>query len=119
MLRLELAIKLHDAGLKWVPNLGDWYEVIWEGEGGGSEIWNTCDRDPDFNNLDESNIWYPRLDNLLKEIESRGYLWRLEKPIKENKYIYELMFKGMNKLFFGDNPIEVTAQALLWILEER
>lgn len=86
MLSLELAEKLSKAGLAWEQKFGD---IIWD--------WH----EEDYVVIDQGKcidpwyaVWLPRLDQLLAEIEKRGYGY-----------------------FDGDSLEEAARQALLWILE--
>lgn len=123
MLSLETAKKLKDAGMQWEPNYADLYQLIIEG------IENIYCYDESILACLEINrynpTWIPRLDQLLAEIEKRGYNWNIgsgefwpDKPKycmglfgEEGQYI-----KGQ---FYGDSPDESAAQALLWILEQE
>ncbi|TAH57130.1 MAG: hypothetical protein EWM48_06300 [Sphaerochaeta sp.] len=110
MISLELAKQLKDAGLKWDPGQGDWFEVIWEG--GGSETWNTCDRLPNFDNPDETNVWYPGIIEILQAISAAGWSHDLRGGWTDiSRDIYQTWR-------FPGEPEESAARALLHILKE-
>ena len=111
MISLELAKKLKEAGLEWKPKKGDFYGVF----GTNSIELITIDR----NDIVPRNIiWLPSLDQLLAEIEKRGYGWKLEKFHAYNLRRMEI-YKVNDLLgcFGGNSPEEAAASALLWILE--
>lgn len=96
MLSIETAKKLKDAGLVWNPDIGDIFFI--------EEEW----------------LFAPRLDQLLAEIEKRGYGWKLEKFHAYN--LRRMQIYKINDLlgcFEADSPEEAAAQALLWILEQK
>ena len=66
MISLGTAKKLRDAGLEWNPQEGDWF-YSWDGR-----IANLLVFLSNFN-IQEEFIFVPRLDQLLAEIEKRGY----------------------------------------------
>ena len=110
MISLELAKQLKDAGLKWDPDQGDWFEVIWEGE--GSETWNTCDRQPNFDDQDETNVWYPGIIEILQAIKSAGWDFELRGNWTE------ISRDDYQAWRFPGEPEESAARALLHILKE-
>ena len=69
----------------------------------------------------KSDIFAPRLDQLLAEIEKCDWTWMLYAPNSVGKYGIDVG-KGSiyhnNKTIMADSPEEVAAQALLWILTE-
>jgi len=110
MITLELAKALRDAGLAWDPDYGHWFEVIWEGE--GSETWNTCDRQPNFNDQDETNVWYPGIIEILQAIKSAGWDFELRGNWTE------ISRDDYQAWRFPGEPEESAARALLHILKE-
>jgi hypothetical protein len=110
MISLDLAQKLRDAGLEWEPCQFDTlfrYEVL-----SGSPRAEVL----------KTDTWLPRLDQILIEIEQRGYkytFWNHSDPT----ICYSIgITKGSNtipvKRWTADTPIEAAGQALLWILRE-
>lgn len=115
MISLETARKLKDAGLEWRPQRGDWYYS-------GSNIEVNIYVRPN-EKVPESIYYAPRLDQLLAEIEKRGYRWDLF--ITAYGW-YKLLLATPKKLYFdidkfdgGSLPDEAAASALLWILEDK
>jgi hypothetical protein len=114
VISLDLAKKLKEAGLKpvctdlelfWLAGVG---EVMYAGPGYEPE---------------PEDVWLPRLDRLLAEIERRGYRWHLypyKLPINsKSTYACELAY-GDNTFFVykGDTPEDAAGSALLAILEQ-
>ena len=136
MISLELAQKLKNAGLQWEPKPGDWYHArLWKPmliayQSTIAQYIQVTDTENEHlphtrtatiaELLKENDVWLPRLDQLLAEIEARGYLWNL------NKFrcciISEVDYNNKNwkaEKEFKDNPSheDAAARALLWILE--
>ena len=132
MLSLSKARELRSAGLKWESKEGDWYGLIdcatGEAEGpyfaGEKRFGYFCNVIP---------VWVPRLDQLLAEIEARGYTELSLSTINKSKkgYVFELLGQGLlpSKVvgsyyyaqyptFKADTPEDTAADALLWILQE-
>lgn len=120
MLSLELVKRLKELGLEWEPQRGDWY---YNHHGYVSGTTTTLDLLNEVTVLIQSISrdyanrtvhFAPRLDQLLAEIEKRGYKWGL---------LYEgqiSVSKGTNyKTFDADSPEEAAAAALIWILEQE
>lgn len=119
MISLDMAKKLKDAGLKWEPNRGDWYYSYHDrlyclGETGylHGEEWAKVRED--------IMVFAPRLDQLLAEIEKRGYRAESDGPYpgaEELQYSCVIR-KNSNalKIGTGDTRDEAAAQALIWIL---
>ena len=63
----------------------------------------------------------PRLEQLLAEIEKRGYLWELSiDDVDKPPYALYLTTPTRNKKWFtAESAEEATAQALLWILNQK
>lgn len=116
MLSLELARKLKEAGFEWEPKFGDHYIIPAVFEEGLHEVMDTKQimsyhKNPkEWEESIRGFVFTPRLDQLLDEIEKRGYKWGL---------LYEgqiSISKGTNyKTFDANSPEEATAQALIWI----
>lgn len=102
MISLELAQALRDAGLKREFMIGD--------SASDSKTTNP--------------IWLPRLDQLLDEIEKRGYAYVVHSKdfhITEDYVLFECYLiddTSMHKSFRATTIKEAAAQALLWILKE-
>ena len=122
MISLELSKRLKEAGLEWEPQIGDMFYFKtfkdWGIDAINSEdVNNNLDETRDFI---EEGFWIlaPSLDQLLVEIEKRGYGWKLEKFHAYNLRRMEI-YKVNDLLgcFGGNSPEEAAASALLWILE--
>jgi hypothetical protein len=118
---VELAKKLKAAGLVWEPRAGDFYinsrflntvEIVNSGMVRATEI------------LKDGYTWCPRLDQLLVEIERRGFRWGInnlgsfgDHDVSIGLFNWEgrTYIKGQ---FYTDTPEDTAAQALLWILEQ-
>jgi len=131
MIGLDAAKKLKDAGLEWGgtnTKRGDFY--LAEFKDGTSGIYTVG---VDGQNLWGETIvftWLPRLDQLLSEIEGRGYK---KYTLEKNKSVTLLLWEWDEELatmdfgngwmpgvdFCAGSPDEAAAQALLWILEQR
>jgi hypothetical protein len=134
-MKLETAQKLKDAGLPWMPELLDTYVFTKFEESGELSVCipKTYENVNNLNGLllidaeDETGLlWLPRLDQLLEEIEARGYTWSLEKENAEyvhGKYCFSICNTNGHKPkwndFHADSPEEAAAAALLWILEQE
>lgn len=125
MLSLELAKRLKELGLRWEPQEGDFLYYHTYGEESKLGVINDSDmgenREESLDNIYTGEwIFAPRLDQLLAEIEKRGYAWKLEKFHAYNLRRMEIY--KVNDLLgcFEDNsPEEAAAQALIWILEQE
>jgi hypothetical protein len=109
VLSLELARKLKDLGLNWQPEVGDTY---WRNEADTLMLY--CGADPA-----EDDVWIPRLDQLLTEIEKRYtgsiHIWN---P-RDDRGKWAISLGGRFKVFFADDIDNAAAQALLWLLERE
>lgn len=123
MINHKLSRELQDAGLKWEPTKGDWF--YWENRGKWNlDVLPARDIDTEFlDNIDVyGHVYCPRLDQLLQEIEARGYEWTVVSPYKRNPvygiavYYHGCVADGLRKAFEAATPEEAAAQALLWIL---
>ena len=98
MISFEKAKALKEAGLKQEPKKGD------------------C--------MSSGDMWLPRLDQLLAEIERRGYAWSL-KLLNRPQYRVILYPKGLapggngSSIFTADTPEDAAADALLLILKQE
>jgi len=136
MISLELAKKLKEAGLEWEPQIGDMFYFKTFKDWGIDAIYS---EDVD-NNLDEirdfieEGFWIlaPRLDQLLAEIEKRGYSWEMRTVIDESQSVrfnakniaYWIHVWKTGHIEWEDgfkraftSPSNAAASALLWILE--
>jgi len=125
MISYDKAKRLKELGLEWNPKRGDWHKA---------DYWptpilfviNTLRLDnkeieyviENIKNRDDE-VWLPRLDQMLDEIEKQGYWWLLSKN-------YCIVGKGEKigdivpgQRFDGDSPENTIADALIWILECR
>ena len=126
MLSLELVKRLKELGLEWEPQRGDWY---YNHHGYVSGTTTTLDLLNEVTVLIQSIArdyanrtvcFVPRLDQLLAEIEGRGYGWKLEKFHAYN--LRRMQIYKINDLlgcFEADSPEEAAAKALIWILEQE
>lgn len=118
MITLDTARKLKDAGLVWRLERGDMFhsedaDGIYVADG---------DRMMDL----EEDIWLPRLDQILAEIEGRGHVWDVFPVVIDGKVVitYACEVASMAtmdsfKAFGADTPEEATGMGLLWILENK
>lgn len=117
---LDKARTLKEAGLEWEPKRGDFCVTEW-----GDILLIAHDKDEYVNHC----LWLPRLDQLLAEIEKRGYGWKLSastypKVYLSYKYRLELTAyirtNGRDHItqesFWANSPENAAAEALLWIL---
>jgi hypothetical protein len=131
MISLSTAKRLKEAGLKWEPKIGDRFTTFECVEAGykETELWDEEMQEAfetpeaDTENMLKGSIWLPRLDQLLAEIEKRGYAWELSVD-EVDKPPYAICFFSTpreigQKWFTADSPWEVAEQALIWILEQE
>lgn len=132
MLSLEMAKKLKEAGLEWIPKYGDMCYLTYN-KGLKSE--HTKLIAVVENGLTCSEIFAPRLEQLLAEIERRGYAYELkiEGTQSEARYcllLYEwdeqvaeidfgLGWTPCEEFYNAKSSEEAAAQALLWILGQE
>jgi len=108
MISLPLAIELEVAGLKHKPEDGDLY---WIEEAGTICIVNSgiVPEDGDY--------WLPTLDQLLAEIESRGWNWWISGC--PSRYYCQISKDSVSWSVYGGTTFEdAAAKALLKILKE-
>lgn len=116
MISIETAKALK--GLEWKPKMGDWYYF------GDSAENQSLVINPSEKEVPEGIYFAPRLDQLLAEIEKRGYIWAVDvlaynEKIQGNAVSVSKSFEWENeKEFRANTPEEAVAQALLWILKE-
>jgi hypothetical protein len=125
MINIDLAKKLRDLGLEWQPKWGDYFQMIVL-----EKSLTTCLIDEfSVNSIrketskfrNEKRLWLPRLDQLLEELEKRGYLPKLEKGVDGiligNGIYYEVSIFGKNRI--GKSWEEAAAKVLVMVLEEE
>jgi hypothetical protein len=113
MISLETAKALKEAGLEWKPRKFDSYFH--------PNLRNALINDPHVPKcgIKPELIFAPRLDQLLKEIEKRGYFMDLLGPYNTGEWRIILGGSVSDPHFYADTPEEATAQALLWILRKE
>lgn len=116
MISLELAKALKAAKLEWEPQLHDKYLTAYCFKVPTAVIFN-----PEKCKWEGTEVWLPRLDQLLQEIERRGQLWQIVYEGEILKYqirVYPKDYVTCWQMhgFPGDTPEEAAAQALLFIL---
>lgn len=126
MLRLETAKALKEAGLKWEPEIGDNFKayngIIQMAIKRNADVVETNFGRFPKETMRADSIWLPRLDQLLADIEVRGWTWVLYAPNDEGKCGIDIGKETLcrsNLLAMGDSPEEAAAQALLWILRQE
>lgn len=135
MLSLETARKLKETGLRWEPQIGDWFYYLYPYHSNYTlRIFtaHTCtitqkEFEKLLNDIKENGIWCPRLEQLLAEITKRlpkEAIIGLEYPNWQEEKKWEIVGIGMDSkfpshehIFADDTPDEAAAQALLWILK--
>lgn len=114
-MKLETAQALRDLGfIKPVLDFDDLYYSSWRE---GLDV-ITSDAGQHLGDT-PAYLWIPRLDQLLAEIERRGWAWRLD--MFPPKAVYRLaLYEAWDRKrhFDADSPEEAAASALLWILKE-
>ena len=117
MIKLETAVALRDAGL--VPDLECGDKLY----GVKGELFLLHP----YNIDEDEDIFAPRIDQLLAEIEGRGWKYYAGcNSTAEGKYVINIWRKDSNNYrnpieghkFYADSPEEAAATALLWILRE-
>lgn len=126
MISLEIAKKLKKAGLQWEPKYGDFYydinlnrDLVNGGMVGATKIMSGC------------YIYAPRLDQLLAEIEERGYAYELRIVIDQSSGTARILgywicvwkigseqWKSKAR-FHKRTPEDAAGCALLWILQNN
>ena len=117
MFSLEMAKVLKDAGLEWEPKTGDLVAY----DNGLRVTKPMLIEENDFEKLNPDSIWLPHLEQLLTEIDKRGYSWELSlDDVDVPPYAICLVMPTRNRKWFtADTPKETVAQALLWVLEKE
>lgn len=122
---LELSKKLKNAGLRWEPKEGDLFYPYSPFLRRHEKRLAVCP----FKEIisinveadEKDDIFAPRLDQLLAEIEKRGYRWdigNLEDKPCIGLFDWETREYVMG-LFYGETPTDAAGEALLWILERE
>jgi hypothetical protein len=125
MIDLETAKKLKDAGLIWKENAGDWYKV----DNYSKRLLGYYEKISPVVRVQA--VWLPRLDQLLTEIEGRGYGYNLYSVGTPDEIAcdFELLYwdaqdrcwetEGRFVCNVTDSPEEAVAAALLWVIEHE
>lgn len=113
MLSLETAKSLKEAGLKWEPKMGDLFVADYQNGLGPTPV--DVVKTNNFGDPGPEHIWLPHLDQMLAEMEKRGYNWILEKT-KFGLYLCSVQ-GPLYSIHQYNCPEEAAAQALLWILK--
>lgn len=118
MLPFETCEKLKAAGLEWDPVSTDMYYRLFKiNSRTAYALYSAHDM-----GITSFDIFAPRLDQLLAEIEKRSWTWMLYAPNDDGKYGIDIG-KGTlchnNMLAMADSPEEAAAAALLWILKQE
>lgn len=127
MISLETAQKLKDAGLMWEPKIYDYLHsdfgienvdrlAFYGGQTSHVNRWSWNSEKYHLHNL----VWLPSLSQLLAEIETRGYGWRLQKV--SGYYLRRIeiyIYNDYMGCFEADTSEEAVAQALIWILKQE
>lgn len=121
MLSIEMAKKLKEAGLVWNPDIGDIFfydEGHWDSLS-LNDVINGEFKGEILDYIEEEWLFAPRLDQLLAEIEKRGWKHELYSHPEFGKYHCVIQKGGIRRLFDANSPEEAAAQSLLWILEQK
>ena len=117
MISLGLAKKLKDAGLKWKPEIGDWFFYETSGiclfDNDDMNYYGTTEQKRRFKT---NSTWLPSLSDILAEIERKHRDFRIKKLM--DVWSLDLFGLGMEGEFAAETPEEVAGQALLWILNK-
>lgn len=130
MISLEIAKKLKEAGLEWEPKQGDFYWFVTPDESRIGFVQNNRGAEGFKAHVDRCRgivctyVFAPRLDQLLAEIEKRGFIWALDVSATNGNKVIGYAMNIATSLdwedeeeFRSDSPEEAAASALLWILE--
>jgi hypothetical protein len=126
MIDQELAERLKAAGLVWNPTYGDEY-IVPDEYNQGEFSHETITIFEEIVHADRENgIWLQRLDQLLEEIEQRGYYPEIN---KEEDGKYRCILYGFNPVGYfyemfsseviGNTWEEAAGKELLWIIKEQ
>lgn len=103
MLSLETARELKEAGLEWEPQFGDFYYTYHNALAVAEKTYPCGNEWVTIRH--EIMTFAPRLDQLLAEIERRGYGYELGKAGARNKRRYRLLLyewdEEMAEIDFG------------------
>lgn len=119
MISLETAKSLKEAGMAWEPKFGDLFR--WGGE---NQLVDKFDyrRARILSKREPGAVWFPRLDQLLAEIENRGYGYSLFFKAGRTgipPYEMHIWAEGFpQEVFLATDCDKAVAKALLWILKE-
>jgi hypothetical protein len=125
MLSHELALSLKNAGLKWEPKEGDWFNNTKYGPRVISPMklgeWQRKSKNKTVKIWDRL-LWLPSLLQLLQEIEKRG--WQADSVQANGKYACDIAYLSKAVpteylTFIGDTREEAVGKSLLWILEQE
>lgn len=130
MISRALALRLRDAGLRWRPAKGDWFQLIaQDGDGSGTEVFTVSDMTIEahdyptgtvlgFNGTTEwaldsvdltEALWFPREDQLRDAL--RHTFERLERDGDVFRVV--TVFRGDRQPFTADAPDEAYGLAVL------
>lgn len=119
MISFETAKALKNEGLIWKPQMYDLFEInkgiemvetlfLYNGniENVNAHEWNK-----------DKFIWYPRLEQMMVEIQRREYVIDLLSP-NDMLGEWRIILRGgvSDPHFYAKSPEEATAKALLWLL---
>lgn len=126
LISLTLAEKLKNTGLRWEQKpLDQFYRPIL---GGGHivsyRLLHLFDAiDSNTIEIPKEATWLPRLDQLLAEIEQRGYSYNVYDNYPISEYRIRLYDRETDRyhdrIWKAGTPQDAAAKALLWILEEE
>ncbi len=119
MISLSKARQLKSAGLRWRWEHGDFFVIGYEQENPEVRVCTRGGYSGDYHGDEEEDVWFPRLDQLLAEIEGRGYMVWLKR--KRNVWTIRLRKQGQGwgRPFIADVGEDAAADALIWILEQE
>ena len=126
MISIDKAKQLKSLGLQWNPKRGDWHKAdYWP-----TPILLTIDalrlNDKEIKCVIENiknrddEVWLPRLDQMLDEIEKYNYTYSLIKVGGLGKYNMIIKLQGslnVSSQFYHDTREDAVADALIFLLE--
>jgi len=126
MISIDKAKQLKSLGLQWNPKHGDWHKAdYWP-----TPILLTIDalrlNDKEIKCVIENiknrddEVWLPRLDQMLDEIEKYNYTYSLIKVGGLGKYNMIIKLQGslnVSSQFYHDTREDAVADALIFLLE--
>jgi hypothetical protein len=122
MISLEKARALKEAGLEWDLQEGDWFsEPTFAGGRTDTLFGQGFEWDDDDDKNNEDHVWLPRLDQLLAEIEKRGWMWDLRQWSEPGKYVIFITRQEKFERYHSvsDAPEDAAADALLYLLGQE